>query len=70
MKNTKKKLNNQLRVVKSSFQQVVIASSLSRTQACQKQEGKLGFACVPICRDKIKEFTFVNDCFKDEHNKI
>ena len=33
MKNTKKKLKNQSKVVKSSFQQVDVASSLSRTQA-------------------------------------
>jgi len=32
-KNTKKKLKNQLRVVKDSFQQVDVASSLSKTQA-------------------------------------
>jgi len=33
MKNTKKKLKGQSRVVKATFQQVDIASSLSKTQA-------------------------------------
>lgn len=33
MKNTKKKLNNQSKVVQASFQQVDVASSLSRTQS-------------------------------------
>ncbi len=33
MKNTKKKLKNQSKVGKSSFQQVDVASSLSKTQA-------------------------------------
>ncbi len=33
MKNTKKKLNGQSKIVKASFQQVDVASSLSKTQA-------------------------------------
>jgi len=33
MKNTNKKLNNQTKIVKASFQQVDVASSLSKTQA-------------------------------------
>ena len=33
MKNTKKKLNGQFKTVKTSFQQVDVASSLSRTQS-------------------------------------
>jgi len=46
MKNTKKKSKKQSIIVKLSFQQVDVASSLNITQTNLRESDKLGFALV------------------------
>jgi len=66
MKNTKKKQKGQSKVVKSSFQQVDVASSLSITQACLRESGKLGSAFVycNISGSNITKYSGINTVAK------
>ena len=66
MKNTKEKLKNQSKIVKSSFQQVDVASSLSITQACLREADKLGSAFVHcnISGSNITKYSGLNTVAK------
>ncbi|MQY79251.1 MAG: hypothetical protein GH151_08685 [Bacteroidetes bacterium] len=66
MKNTKEKLNHKSKIVKSSFQQVDVASSLSITQACLRKSGKLGSAFVHcnISGSNITKYSRLNTVAK------
>jgi len=69
MKNTKKKLDNKTGIVKSSFQQVDVASSLSINQACLRESGKLGSAFVHcnISGNNITKYSGLNVVAKYIH---
>jgi len=66
MKSTKKKLISQSKIVKSLFQQVDVASSLSITQACLREVGKLGSAFVHcnISGSNITKYSGLNTVAK------